>query len=155
MSPPFEDEYGDGDDGPALFNFVLDDEEHVVYKGTCPRDEEGVLLIDQKDLLEVDTVRLYGMAFFKLLPGAGGALVTRLYSSEDENYLAYIHPTADLRHSVIAFLPSIRRPQAMEYDRALPKNYFLYNGYLYYYFKAGFSVCGSIWAWRNALSVLE
>lgn len=134
QSDESEDEDED-EDGPALFSFVLEDEEHVVYKDTCPRDEEGVLIIDQKDLIEMDTARLYGMAFFKLLPGAGGALVTKLFSSGDENYLAYIHPTADLRHSVIAFLPSIRRPQAMEYDHALPKNYFLYNGYLYYYFE--------------------
>lgn len=134
--PDDEDEYDDDRYGPTLLSFALEDKEHVIYKDTCPRDKEGVLIIDPENLLEMDLDRLYGMAFFKLLPGAGGALVTKLYcSEEDPDYLAYIAPTAELRHSVITFLPSVRRPQAIDYERALPKNFFLYNGFLFYYFE--------------------
>ncbi|KAG5366936.1 hypothetical protein CJU89_1385 [Yarrowia sp. B02] len=101
---PYEDEDDEVNPGGNLWTFVLDDENHIVHKASCERDDDGVLIIDPKKLVKIDLPVLHGMAHFKLLPGAGGALVTKYHTGDAECYLA-----------------------------ARPDNFILYNGFLYFY----------------------
>lgn len=109
------------------------DVEHIVHKESCPRDDDGVLIIDRKNLLTIGAIATHGVSVIKLLPGAGGALVN-MYYNEGWSYLAYVEPTKDLRHVVICFVPCIHRTVSMEETKTRPNNYIFYDGFFFFYF---------------------
>lgn len=109
------------------------DVEHIIHKASCPRDDDGVLIIDREHLLTIGAISTHGVSFFKMLPGSGGALAN-MYYRDGWSYLTYIEPTEQLRHVVICFLPCIHNTVSMKESRTRPNNYIFHDGYFSFYF---------------------
>lgn len=117
-----------------LLLFKVNQNHRLVHKDQCRRDYYAYYVND--DDLTLIEPQDYGKAIIKLLPGSGGALITKFIDSKKvSSYIAYIEPTVELKHIFLCTIPSMRLSKFYPDEATQPDNYLCYNGYLYIYFE--------------------